>query len=217
MGLGRPGHQGKNLLFLYLLRATAVNQKSFSVRLARREDIPGIQSCNLQTLPENYATSFYIQHMLSWPQLAFVAEWEPALDGERSQRSEIVGYVLGKMNEVEAQNFDGSESRSAGKEGHITSLAVLPTFRRQGVANQLMAEVHKTMRRDFAAASSSLHVRVSNTAALRLYRDSLKYDVMSVINSYYQDGEDAYLMTSQLEDGTAEATKATATATPTAA
>ena len=50
-----------------------------------------------------------------------------------------------------------------------------------------MAESHR-------ANYVSLHVRVSNTAALRLYRDTLGFQVEKVESSYYADGEDAYAM-----------------------
>ncbi|TKA75783.1 hypothetical protein B0A49_03290 [Cryomyces minteri] len=40
----------------------------------------------------------------------------------------------------------------------------------------------------------SLHVRVSNTAALRLYRDTLGFKVEKIEAKYYADGEDAYSM-----------------------
>lgn len=40
----------------------------------------------------------------------------------------------------------------------------------------------------------SLHVRVSNNAALRLYRDTLGFQVENVESKYYADGEDAYAM-----------------------
>ena len=50
-----------------------------------------------------------------------------------------------------------------------------------------MAESHR-------ARYVSLHVRVSNTAALRLYRDTLGFEVEKIENKYYADGEDAYAM-----------------------
>lgn len=50
-----------------------------------------------------------------------------------------------------------------------------------------MAESHR-------AHYVSLHVRVSNTAALRLYRDTLGFQVETVESKYYADGEDAYAM-----------------------
>ena len=40
----------------------------------------------------------------------------------------------------------------------------------------------------------SLHVRMSNTAALHLYRDTLGFTVDRVEAKYYADGEDAYSM-----------------------
>ena len=46
----------------------------------------------------------------------------------------------------------------------------------------------------FGAQYVSLHVRVSNIAALRLYRDTLGFKVEKVESKYYADGEDAYSM-----------------------
>ena len=45
-----------------------------------------------------------------------------------------------------------------------------------------------------AAQYVSLNVRVSNNAALRLYRDTLGFEVEKVEAKYYADGEDAYAM-----------------------
>ena len=46
----------------------------------------------------------------------------------------------------------------------------------------------------FGAQYVSLHVRVSNNAALRLYRDTLGFQNEKVEAKYYADGEDAYSM-----------------------
>lgn len=46
----------------------------------------------------------------------------------------------------------------------------------------------------FGAQYVSLHVRMSNTAALRLYRDTLGFKNEKVEAKYYADGEDAYAM-----------------------
>src|SRR4051794_6887043 len=46
----------------------------------------------------------------------------------------------------------------------------------------------------FGAQYVSLHVRVSNNAALRLYRDTLGFENEKVEAKYYADGEDAYSM-----------------------
>lgn len=56
-----------------------------------------------------------------------------------------------------------------------------------------MAESHR-------ANYVSLHVRVSNNAALRLYRDTLGFEVEKVESKYYADGEDAYAMHLNLQN-----------------
>lgn len=50
----------------------------------------------------------------------------------------------------------------------------------------------------FGAHYVSLHVRMSNVAALRLYRDTLGFKVEKIEAKYYADGEDAYSMKMEL-------------------
>lgn len=59
-----------------------------SIRPANASDLLAIQNANLHCLPENYQMKYYMYHILSWPQLTYVAE---DADGR------IVGYVLAKM------------------------------------------------------------------------------------------------------------------------
>lgn len=140
-----------------------------------------MQACNLVCLPENYQMKYYFYHILSWPQLIFVAE---------DARKKIVGYVLAKMEE------DTSEVH-----GHITSLAVLRTYRKMGVARRLMVAAHNAMQETFSAEYVSLHVRQSNAAAKHLYVESLKYDIHDVEAKYYADAEDAYDMRRMFQRG----------------
>jgi N-alpha-acetyltransferase 10/11 len=56
------------------------------------------------------------------------------------------------------------------------------------------------MAETYSAHYVSLHVRVSNTAALHLYRDTLGFTVDKVEAKYYADGEDAYSMRMDLSD-----------------
>lgn len=51
----------------------------------------------------------------------------------------------------------------------------------------------------FNAVYVSLHVRVSNVAALALYRDTLGFKVIGTEAKYYADGEDAYSMRMNLD------------------
>lgn len=307
----RPVDQAK-LLFLYFLRSSAAfasepskhaassvlkaSQQSqqqqslveamggyISLRVARRADVPSIQRCNLATLPENYNSNFYANHMRQWPELALVAEHVPAgcdtlhssSSSSRQARSgrsllgtlsggsarissnpssssllggydgtgttsttantcQIIGYVLGKVEEIPVRrtplstnnnnnngngglrspskvqdddsgfpvyNNDRRPPRLTERLGHVTSLAILDDYRRKGLAGQLMDQLHHEMKHRYNADAVGLHVRVSNEAATQLYATSMGYTVADVIPSYYQDGEDAYLMRKQVGDG----------------
>lgn len=116
---------------------------------------------------------YYFYHLLSWPQLLWVAE---DFDGK------IVGYVLAKMEE------------DTNKHGHITSLSVLRTHRKRGIATALMRRSQHEMEHVFQAEYVSLHVRQSNRAAYHLYSQTLQYEVNDIEKGYYADGEDAYDM-----------------------
>ena len=75
--------------------------------------------------------------------------------------------------------------------GHVSSLAVLPEFRRQGLASELLDVFHMSIERRCNYAS--LHCRQSNAAAVRLY-EAAGYHAAYSIRNYYEDGEDAYYM-----------------------
>lgn len=161
------------------------------IRVLRPSDIPHVQTANITNLPENYFCKYYLYHALSWPQLSYVA-----VDVSRPPKSpydppKIVGYVLAKMEEDPADGI---------QHGHITSLSVMRTHRRLGLAEKLMRQSQRAMAETFGAHYVSLHVRVSNTAALRLYRDTLGFGVDKVEAKYYADGEDAYSMRMDLSD-----------------
>ncbi|BFZ57420.1 N-terminal acetyltransferase A complex catalytic subunit ard1 [Savitreella phatthalungensis] len=152
------------------------------IRRAKVDDLSGMQHANLSNLPENYVMKYYLYHALTWPSLSFVG-----VDG----RGRVVGYVLGKMED------DGKEGGE--RTGHITSLSVMRTYRRLGLAERLMRQAQRAMVEGYDATAVSLHVRKSNRAALGLYRDGLKFAVQGVETKYYQDGEDAYAMKMDLD------------------
>ena len=56
----------------------------------------------------------------------------------------------------------------------------------------------KKLKRTFRYVS--LHVRVSNRAALNLYSKTLQFTTTDVEAKYYADGEDAYAMRKELDD-----------------
>lgn len=50
------------------------------------------------------------------------------------------------------------------------------------------------MRTYFGCTQCSLRVRITNMAAIKLYRDLLKYEIRGTEAAYYADGEDAFDM-----------------------
>jgi peptide alpha-N-acetyltransferase len=97
-----------------------------SIRRANVEDLLKMQETNLLCLPENYQYKYYIYHCLSWPCLLHVAE---EYDGK------IVGYVLAKLDDEDENNNI--------VHGHITSISVLRTYRKLGLASKLMSHACK--------------------------------------------------------------------------
>lgn len=82
--------------------------------------------------------------------------------------------------------------------GHVTSLSVMRSWRRLGLAEKLMRQAETQIRDVFAARYVALHVRKSNRAALHLYKDTLKFEIVGVEKGYYADGEDALAMKKDL-------------------
>lgn len=135
-------------------------------------------------MPENYQMKYYFYHILSWPQLMFVAE---------DPNGRIVGYVLSKM-----------EDEPTEVHGHITSVAILRAYRKMGLARRLMECAHTAMQQTFNAKYASLHVRKSNSAAKHLYIETLGYEIHDVEAKYYADAEDAYDMRCHFEKAVAK-------------
>ncbi|CAO3582258.1 unnamed protein product [Absidia cylindrospora] len=127
-----------------------------NIRQATVDDLIAIQNCNLLDLPENYQMKYYLYHALSWPQLSFVAE---------DDNGKSLVMCSPKCKEEEPSDVP---------HGHITSLSVMRTYRRLGLAEKLMTQSSKQMTEVFNAHYVSLHVRKTNRAAIGLYRDTLK-------------------------------------------
>lgn len=94
--------------------------------------------------------------------------------------------------------------------GHVTSLAVLRSHRKLGLATKLMRAAQQSMVEAFGAKHCSLHVRKSNMGAIHLYSCTLGYTRKDVAKEYYADKEDAYEMELDFEAVAAKASKAKA-------
>jgi len=89
-------------------------------------------------------------------------------------------------------------------EGHITTLAVHPSYRRQGIGEQLLWHLFDETRRR-GLVRLTLEVRVSNRAAQNLYQ-KYGFHVEGRRLRYYGDGEDALILwTDQLDTAESQA------------
>jgi peptide alpha-N-acetyltransferase len=153
------------------------------IRQATVNDMMRMQHCNLRNLPENYSFRYYMLHALSCPSMMYVAV---------DESDKIVGYVMANLdNPTEEQKKKGEvEILTA----HVTSLSVLRTHRKLGIATKLMRASHNSMKNVYKCDSCSLRVRVTNRAAISLYSGVLGYKIQKIEQEYYADNENAFDM-----------------------
>ncbi|MBK5113261.1 MAG: GNAT family N-acetyltransferase [Candidatus Heimdallarchaeota archaeon] len=146
-------------------------------------DIESVQNINRKCLPENYPRFFFTDIYDKFPEGFNVAQIE--------ENGEIAGYGMTRL-EKGLSNFGFGIC----KKGHIISIAVLPSYRRMGIAIKLMAAASDAMRiRDVKEVY--LEVRESNQAAINLYQN-LGYIPHKISKRYYSDGESALIMISKI-------------------
>lgn len=162
----------------------------YNLRPATVQDLQGMQQVNLANLPENYTLKYIFYHGVSWPQGSYVATVTDA-----AGREKIVGYVLAKMEDDNQERPEDSLPAA-----HVTSVSVMRSYRKLGIAAALLRQCLRSMRESYGAESVSLHVRKSNSAALHLYKETLQFEVLKIDEGYYADGEDAYSMMKKLDN-----------------
>lgn len=148
---------------------------SFSIRPMRIEDVPRVYEIDR------------LSFSLPWP--------------ERSYRFEINENSHSSPWVVEAVQEDGSLEIIAMMvnwiiidEAHIATIAVLPAYRRRGLAQRLLAR-GLLAAWERGARTAFLEVRRGNEAAQAMYK-AFGFEIVGVRPRYYQDNhEDAILMT----------------------
>jgi ribosomal-protein-alanine N-acetyltransferase len=89
----------------------------------------------------------------------------------------------------EMVGFAGGDVRLMESLGWVTTLGVLPEFRRNGIAKALLAEIEIRLKQPRVR----LCVRKSNEGAIQLYKQS-GYLQVGAWPHYYSDGEDAFVL-----------------------
>ncbi len=138
------------------------------------EDLPGVLEIDRVSFPVPWPERSYRFELAENPAAQlFVAETS---DEAESQVVGFIGYWL------------------IGDEVHISTFAIHPDYRKQGIGESMMVRALRTARAR-GAALATLEVRVSNWPAIHLY-EKLGFEQVGRRAGYYRDnGEDALLMT----------------------
>ncbi|MCO6510435.1 MAG: ribosomal protein S18-alanine N-acetyltransferase [Aridibacter famidurans] len=146
-------------------------QTAYSVRTMTESHLREVMLLNLRCFRrgENY-TKYTFKYLLTDPS---ILSYRAVTPDDR-----MVGFifVLG-TNETIA---------------HITTIGVAPEHRKRGIARMLLEHAEAGLSKK-GFDSIVLEVRVSNRAAIELY-SSAGYVVMQRLSRYYNNGEDAFLM-----------------------
>ena len=157
-------------------------QQTFKPHKFVPDDLQSVMQINRVCLPENYTDFFFMDLYQRFPETFIAAE----------ENGEIAGYIMCRI-EVGLSNYGfGGLIRK----GHVVSIAVLPQYRRKGVAQAVITRALEGMQY-YKAKQCFLEVRVTNEAGILLYK-KLGFEVTRTLNGYYSDGEDAYVMTKRL-------------------
>lgn len=137
------------------------------VRCFRDRDIDEVYEVEMLSFKDPYPKPLLVFYSRLEPEGFLVAECD----------SRVVGYVIG----VRERGYC-----------HIISIAVHPAYRRKGIGSALLKKLIEIMEHK-GLTSFLLEVRVSNTAAINLYR-RFGFRIVRRIPSYYKDGEDCFVM-----------------------
>jgi len=147
----------------------------FHLRPMRLEDVPVVAAIDQISFSTPWSESTYRQELReNTAAYLYVAEKKQ----KQSKTAEIIGYV-GFWFIVD--------------EAHISTLAVHPYWRRQGIAQLILAYALEQANR-LGAELATLEVRESNKAAIELYQ-KFGFELKGRRNGYYRDNdEDALIM-----------------------
>ena len=153
-------------------------QATLTIRRFNLKDLDEVININRKCLPENYPEGFFRTIFSECPEAFLVAE----TDGI------IVGYTMGRIE----SGLSLFSIFHRAKKGHTVSIAVLPEFRRNGIASRLIKKSVIAMS-NYRAEELFLEVRISNKAAVGLY-EYIGYKIIKELRNYYRDMEGALLM-----------------------
>jgi ribosomal-protein-alanine N-acetyltransferase len=160
-----------------------LTETKFSLRQFNTKDLESVIEINRTCLPENYASFFFIDTFQNCPNAFRVAE----------VGTQMVGYIMCRVE----HGFSDVKRLKFVRKGHIISIAVMPEFRRAGVASELVKQALNALQ-EMKADECYLEVRETNETAIKLY-EKLGFSLARRVPHYYADGAEALVMVAPLE------------------
>jgi ribosomal-protein-alanine N-acetyltransferase len=160
-----------------------LTETKFSLRQFNTKDLESVIEINRRCLPENYASFFFMDTFQNCPSAFRVAE----------VGTQIVGYIMCRVE----HGFSDVKRLKFVRKGHIISVAVLPEFRRAGIASELVKQALNALQ-GMRADECYLEVRETNETAIELY-EKLGFSLARRVPHYYADGAEALVMVLPLE------------------
>ncbi len=135
-----------------------------------------IRKVESQDLPE----------IIKLEQLCFKDPYSESLLSELAENDANTFLVAVLANEIVGY---GVVSQQDSNHYHLLSIAVVPSHRRLGIAQQILESLQVRLE----SGLLNLELRQANHAALKLYRKN-GFSETGVVRRYYRDGEDAITM-----------------------
>jgi len=174
----------------------------YTIRPMQPGDIPTVVAIDRLSFPNPWPASAYLYEIRKKKSSYYYVLLKPETDEDASseqgwyrwlhrailaEQSPVIGYV-------------GFRIRDYPLRAHISTIAIHPNWRGKGLGElMLITALERAL--ELGLDIISLEVRASNRVAQRMYR---KYDFQftDVKRGYYRDGEDAQIMTLELEPQT---------------
>lgn len=127
--------------------------------------------------------------VLKIEKLSFAINPWPASRFKRHAQRQPGGFIVAEINDKVVGYAIG---RVSDKKGKISSIAVDPKYRREGVDYQLAAYILNYFK-EKKVKKVQVEVRVANQASIKFFQ-SFHFEITKTLKKYYPDGTNAYLM-----------------------
>lgn len=147
-----------------------------TLRRFRATDLLRVNNVNLDHLTETFNMPFYNHYLVTWPELCQVAQ---------GPSQTVAGYMIGKV-EGEGDQWHG----------HVSAVTIAPSYRRLGLAKQLMDDLEKISDKVYVEIIFSTHHTRACVVVLHLHVDILLIPLLALLTlktpyyhhlSYYSD------------------------------